>query len=268
MNFSNGTTIKIEIRLLARYGQKEVNVETIRSLRKSLGLTQGELAKEIGKNTAYISDLESGKRDIAGIAAGTLVKLSYILGVTAEDIIDPGDNDFYDPESFEWDENDRLIVDGLYYDPSLNADLIRIDGLIYKLIRNADKEVDPSKWLRVVRKSYTEYMLKNMDESDFNYKFVWKNLAPRGGFVVTLRRAITDEEFEALKEKYNLTPNDITEPFIDTAGEIYGKKATRTFTAIQIRVNAGEAIPLEHELRDKGIEAFNGSPGRVNIRIK
>ena len=27
-----------------------------------------------------------------------------------------------------------------------------------------------------------------------------------------------------------------------------------------------DAIPLEQKLRDKGIEASNGSPGRVNIR--
>lgn len=46
------------------------------------------------------------------------------------------------------------------------------------------------------------------------------------------------------------------------------KIATKSNKAVQVRVPIEEAIPLEQKLRKKGIEASNGSPGRVNIRTE
>lgn len=48
----------------------------------------------------------------------------------------------------------------------------------------------------------------------------------------------------------------------------FGEKYQKKFNAIQIKVTNSEALQLENELMNKGIEAGNGSPGRVNIRVK
>lgn len=47
----------------------------------------------------------------------------------------------------------------------------------------------------------------------------------------------------------------------------YGEKYQKTYTSIQVRVVGIAALTLEQELRDMGIEAHNGSPQRVNIRV-
>lgn len=55
--------------------------EELERLRKEKGLTQKELAELIGVPQPHVSNLESGKRQIYVLAAGTLYKLCDTLGV-------------------------------------------------------------------------------------------------------------------------------------------------------------------------------------------
>ncbi|MDK1716394.1 helix-turn-helix domain-containing protein [Dellaglioa algida] len=58
--------------------------ERIKKLRKDRGLTQSELAKEIGISRSYMSEIESDKRNMSiktltKIATGLDISLSFLL---------------------------------------------------------------------------------------------------------------------------------------------------------------------------------------------
>ena len=59
--------------------------ERIKLLRKELGLTQEEVAKQLGVSRATVSQMESGERKIT---AEELYKLANIFNVTADEILD------------------------------------------------------------------------------------------------------------------------------------------------------------------------------------
>ena len=233
-------------------------MNTIRALRKQLGLTQEELGNQIGKTKAYISSLENGKRNISQIAAGTLVALAETLHTTAEELIDPPAD--IDPNDFEF-EDGRLIVDRIFYDPS-GKKIIEIDGLYY-LLKNgyieSDKPIEGQ-----VRRLKKEYGPEYDDGSEHYY--VTAGCVPRVGYNIELKREITPSELEELCKKYNLGEDDMSGEFECVCGNVYGEKYRKVYTAIQIR--ATDAIALESELQKKGIQTSSAAPGRVNIRVK
>lgn len=246
---------------------------TIKKLRKAKGLTQEELGKACGKAKSYIAELESGKRNIAGVAAKTLVSIAQALGVDAEDIIDPPEE--LDDSDFEWEDvystgkesEYYLVVDNVIYSDRINKLIFNIDDVWYeKKTDRFNKTVPIDKQLRVIKVSIDDTNKRSYN-NDATF-VIGSRYVPRGGFIVNVEREITKSELEEIIEKYGLTEDDISNEFIDSKGDIYGPKYRKTFSAIQIRVPESEAIPLEKKLRNKGIEAFNVSPGRVNIRVK
>ncbi len=104
------------------------------------------------------------------------------------------------------------------------------------------------------------------------YEYAMHGLYPRDGYeklLIPFGRAITEEELALLRKKHHIDDDNITKPFPDTYRGCFGapEEYHKQYTAIQVRVEAYDAIPLEHELTEKGIHAYNGSAGRVTIRI-
>lgn len=62
-------------------------MSAIRDRRRECGMTQEYLGSEIGKTKQYISDLEKGKRDIFGVASGTIFKIAQVLDMRMENIM-------------------------------------------------------------------------------------------------------------------------------------------------------------------------------------
>lgn len=244
--------------------------KTIKNLRKAKGLTQEQLGEMIQKSKTYIADLENGKRDLNGIAGHTLVKLAEALDTQAELLINPPE--LLNDEEFEWekiydtgdDDNDYfLVVDQAIYKE--NVTLFEIDGVWYKsVIHNGNfcKSKPIGEQLVLLKKVITPERHSTIRSDYVRGKYV-----PRGGFEVPLGREITRSELDEIIARYQLTEDDISNEFVDKVGAIYGKYQ-KIYTAVQIRVDETEAIPLEAELRKKGIEAGNIAPGRVNVRVK
>jgi hypothetical protein len=161
-------------------------------------------------------------------------------------------------------ENDLLVVDELIYDPGLASGVVVRIGTEHYMINNAatkpilEKYIGPYK-----RKPY-----KDWSRAMHNWEFVFRGMMPRNGFEVEVGRPVTKEEFDALVEEYGLGKDDISNEFIDEKGGLFGEKYKKSYTSTQIRVSELDAIPLEQKLISKGIEASNGSPGRVNIRTE
>jgi transcriptional regulator with XRE-family HTH domain len=61
------------------FGQK------LRECRRSAGISQRELAKQIGVDFSYISKIENGR--LPPPAADTIVKICQVLGVESEDLL-------------------------------------------------------------------------------------------------------------------------------------------------------------------------------------
>ena len=104
------------------------------------------------------------------------------------------------------------------------------------------------------------------------YAYKMEGLYPREGygqFCRRLGRAITAAELAELRAEYGLGGDDVSAPFDAVHRGCFGAPPEYhvPYMAIQIAVSAGEAIRLEARLRGMGIEAGNGSPGRVTIRI-
>lgn len=160
-------------------------------------------------------------------------------------------------KDFEKNEKGQVIVDNMYSLPNLPMNyVVEIKDEFYLIYQNGD--------LKPISREYAQKVNKEVCP---DYLFVMNNLCKRSGFEVSLGRAITDEEFDEIKKRFHLTVDDITEPFYETKGKIYGEQYEKTFKAIQIRVD--NPIELERNLRDKkGIEAFNGSYERLTIRIE
>ncbi|WP_333813859.1 hypothetical protein [Muricomes intestini] len=165
--------------------------------------------------------------------------------------------------SLEYNEDGLLIVDGFYYDPAYSNGWVVNIGDSWYMIADTETRQRPIKKeaLRPYKKK-----LEPKKEKQPEYSYITNNMIPREGFSIEPGRPITSEEFDELCKKYNLADDTVSGEFGDRIGSIYGEKYTKYFKSIQIKVGPGEAIPLEGYLRNKGIEAFNGSPGRVNIR--
>lgn len=159
----------------------------------------------------------------------------------------------------------KLIVDCAWHIGINGVCIAKIDQQYYSFTyRSADIQNN-----RLYQIDQTIAERKIRPEKEFaNYEYILLGLEKRSGYDVPLGRAITKEEFEKLKQRFKLNEDTISEPFEDVKGAIYGEKYQKKFNAIQIKVSNSEALQLEDELMSKGIEAGNGSSGRVNIRIE
>lgn len=231
----------------------------LKEVRTQAGMTQEQLAESIGTSKAYISQLENGTRNIDTIRQSTMSKLCAALNCNPEDLIAPIE--------FEYDEDGKLIIDSAWHDPHFPTGyVLLIDGNAFLLPmgRNYNSGEDAVKIMRPL-KFYTKDDKHTSKVRNYEYPFI--PCVPRNGFDINLGRAITSEELSDIREEYHITDDDISGEFEDVKGKIYGKYA-KTYTCVQVRVDASQAIKLESNLVSKGIEAGNIALGRVNIRVE
>ena len=185
-------------------------------------------------------------------------KICYALNCSPEDLIEN--------PNFNYDDEGRLIVDKLYYDPRISNGIVcEINDTYYLLpalstfckIGNTEKQIKHT--IKHISQSAQELPL---------YDYALYKCVPREGFDVEVGRSITTSELEEIKKKYNLTDDTISSEFVDTKGNLYGSKYAKSFVCIQIKVSNGDAIAIETGLKEKGIQAANIAAGRVNIRVK
>lgn len=111
-------------------------------------------------------------------------------------------------------------------------------------------------------------VIKNKNLTEISrYRYTTLELEKREGHDIPVGRSITDKELNDLKEELHLTDDDISDPFEETIGAIYGEKSEKKFRCIQISVEEVYAVRIEEKLKKKGIQAANVSAGRLNIRI-
>lgn len=227
----------------------------LKELRTEAGLTQAELAERMGTSKQYISQLETGLRDIKQIRTDTMMRLCDVLGCTPENLIVN--------TTFAYDDEGRLIVDKIFTDPSYPSGyIVSIDGEYFALNFGITSDKPTGDLLKPIKKAPTERAGEIAQ-----HHYVLLKCVPKDGFDVKVGRAITDQEFKDLKDKYGLTERDISGEFVDVIGGIYGDKYKKSFTVVQVKIKF-KAIAAESELRAKGIQAYSGAPDRLNIRIK
>ena len=100
-----------------------------------------------------------------------------------------------------------------------------------------------------------------------NYRYATLGVEKRTGHDVKIGRAISEKEFEDLKKSLKLTEDDISEPFEEVKGSVYGERSEKRFMSIQIKVDDLKTLEVEKALRKKGIEASGITSGRINIRV-
>lgn len=235
----------------------------LRNIRESQGISQTQLAKKIDMSCGYISDLENGRRNIERIQAATLNKLCAALNCTPEELMSA-------PE-FEFDKYDRLIVDGFFYDLGKQKNVVLISSTLYWLpnsgtfdyVKNSGRKLAAN--LRKVPSNLTINDDSFYKQPDFDYAL--SNLCPRGGFNVKVGRAITPDELEDIKSRYDITA--ISGEYVNKKGAIFGEEYVKTYTVIVLTLaHPADALNVEAELMCEGIEAINGNVGKVSIRIK
>jgi len=155
------------------------------------------------------------------------------------------------------DKMGRWIVDEIVFDPHYPGKVVVRDGDKWHLLSRGQ---EPREYKAKVS---PEYMRLTFDHEYYLYDCV-----PRDWFKVPLGRAITTDEWDDLVKTYNLGPDDISNPFTDSKGMIYGPEATVKYTVKQIRIPEMEALSLEQRLLSLGIEASSGASGRLNIRVE
>ena len=233
----------------------------LKEIRTNAGLTQEQLAAMIGTSKAYISQLENGVRNIDTIRQGTMDKRCAALGCDPKDLVVSVE--------FQYNEDGRLIIDSAWHDPHFPAGyVLLIDGNAFHLPlakhytdgRSAVNDLRPLKF-------YTKPKHGDKAQKIETYEYALIPCAPKDGIDVKIGRAISKEELEKIREEYNITDDDISDRFVSVKGGAYGKKYTKTYGCVQVRVRSSKAIELERRLTDDGIEAGNIAPSRVNIRV-
>lgn len=232
----------------------------LRELRTMANLTQQQLADVCGLSKNYISQLERGTRSINHMQHDTLSNICNALGCNAEDII-------LNENTFEYDEDGKLIVDNIWIDPAISFRAIAEINGSYFLMPHLSNNVDYSKTPIVddmveMRRPASA----SSDEADITW-YLHFNCTRRCGWDVKLGRAITTEELKEFMAKYNRTDDDMSSEFVDVVGDLYGKKWRKEFKAIQIKGFLNPVIAA-YDLRDKGIEAAAVGADYLNIRIE
>lgn len=167
---------------------------------------------------------------------------------------------------FEYDEDGYLIVDDIVDDPRFETlTFVRIKYDWYKVVgvnihntgRDFAATLIPTAYSKIDGDYQPSWALRIM---------AWK-VRPRTAPKIKVGRAITEKEMESLMERYHLTQDDISEPFDAERGGIYGKEHAVHFPVVTIRFPTMDALRVETQLRSKGIEAWNGAPGYVDVRV-
>ncbi|MCI9626537.1 MAG: helix-turn-helix transcriptional regulator [Clostridia bacterium] len=242
-------------------------MNTIRQLRREAKLTQEELGKKIGKSNTYIADIENGIRKIEGIAAGTLVKIAEALDTTVDDLMNPADS--INDNDFEW-EDDKLIVDKLFFCASANKMAIEVDGLYFILTKHTVVPNEPlSRQLKPLKKTI-EFRAPNAGVRicKLDFEYLMAGCVPRKGYNIKIGRKIEQEEFDEICEKYHISKDKISGKYVTSIGGALGRRYVKEYTCVQVRVDEWNAIHLENELEEKGIEAGNIASGIVKIRVE
>lgn len=160
---------------------------------------------------------------------------------------------------------ENLVVDCAYTSKEYpNNIIVEIKGEYYLLPTLNRKSNDLADFKKIPN---NVIKAKNLTELP-NYRYVTKDLEKRTGYNIPLGRAISDKEFEELKQDLNLSDEDVSEPFENVKGAIYGENSEKRYTCIQIRVNEFKAIEIERKLKAKGIETSSPNIGRVDIRVQ
>lgn len=229
----------------------------LKTIREEARISQTQLAEIIGSSKSYISQLENGQRNINNIRADTMQRICEALNCTPADLT-------RDIE-LEYDEDGKLIVDKLYLDPicvNPNKTLTVIKGNLYYL----DSNITHSYKSRLTPLRYGT-VSKDAKEAPI-YVYSLLKVTRRNGYDIELKRAITPEEFNEFKTKYNLTEDDISNEFVDVKGSAFGSKYAKEYTVIQVQTKNTNEVAVESELLKMGIEASAICAGRVNIRVK
>ena len=186
-------------------------MNNIKELRIRASMTQQNLANLLKVTRQYVSAIESGKEKISAV---TIAKLQSIFNCTEEEIVKQA--------KIEYDEDGRLIVDCIWYDPRIpNSVVIQIENSYFLLptyyAHNRDKAIDKN-----LTPMPTKLSTNATEIIQWYYIFLY-NCTKRNGFNVEIGRAIKDEELEELKINLNLSEKDISKEFIDTNGKAFGK---------------------------------------------
>jgi hypothetical protein len=158
----------------------------------------------------------------------------------------------------EKNEKDLWIIDELVDDPHLPDRVVVRDGAKWWIIA-------PGKHIAPV--AYKAKMSTDYLRLTYSHEYLFCDCVPRDGFRVEAKRIMTDEEFSILRTRLNLTDDDVSEPFTDRIGSIYGPDTMIEFSARQIQVGNQMALTLESELLGQGIQASCVAAGRLNIRV-
>ena len=111
-------------------------MNNIKELRIRASMTQQNLANLLKVTRQYVSAIESGKEKLSAV---TIAKLQSIFNCTEEEIVKQA--------KIEYDEDGRLIVDCIWYDPRIpNSVVIQIENSYFLLPSyygyNRDKAID------------------------------------------------------------------------------------------------------------------------------
>ncbi len=167
------------------------------------------------------------------------------------------------PAASEEFKNGKLIVDCIIHDPRYPSNLIVKIGSDYFLTPHI-LSINKTLHLQDLR-PYRSNISSTAWEAP-NYEYVMYHMERRGGYDLAIGRPATQDELNAVISKYNLSEDDISEPFDDTYGALFGAEHAVTIKSVQLRIH--EAISVESYLTSKGIQAVSVSGNRVNVRIQ
>jgi hypothetical protein len=173
--------------------------------------------------------------------------------------------------NFEYTDHGQLIVDDAVFEPHYQPAgmVLRIgdEQFLYTPLPAYMMGGSPIK--AELLKPYLARVYEGWTHLD-NGDYRMFNLCPRGGYApLTVGRAIAPEEWDVFIDKHDLMDDTISDPFEDTYGAYYGpvpNDISIKMTCRQVAIS-GNAIYAESELKERGIYAFSGSPGRLNIRV-
>lgn len=232
----------------------------LKELRQQMGLTQQELANLIGTQKQYISNLETGIRNLDGIRSETLQKLCSALNCTPEDFVK-------EDATFEF-EDGKLIFDDLYMVGNLYVVVIKGRNYLLPMVSQYCGSEKKKNTIVQHLKPYRGFVNKRMYKPIYEVICPLYDLVPRQGYNVPLGRPITDDELNEFKTEYGIKDEDMSEPFVAKKGEMYDRYA-KTYTAIQFKLRNGEnPFSVESKWSKKGIEISAVNPSTINVRVK
>lgn len=228
----------------------------LKKFRLAADLTQEQLAKACNTTKQYICQYETGVKPLPSMRQELMSKICTTLGCQQIELLTDAD--------FEFDDEGLLIVDGIYFDTLPINGIIKIKDDLY--IAPAFSIYASRNRGQSIADMLTPY-LGNLSKKaiEFDWAYPLLGCTPRKNFDLPLGRAITAKELDKLKAELKLTDNDISDVFEDSIGKFFGKRAIKTFPAVQIKVK-GNTIKIENMLTDMGIQAC-ALPGVVNVRV-